>query len=588
MEKTKKTEKSVLDSHRDFLDMDTDEEDFGGQESLETKEELSSETIKPIFNKQDLDKLICFVKDLAILPFIKDSDWKEECCMLIREYFENPACTLLCIYFQVDTLKVQLSIPENNQSDFIYFLRIPWHVFTIDNFHATVVFGNINRNAMMCVLKVMENMYITIARDSDEWPEIIRNDLFFNLHNFLMYLTEWVYKSINLTKLYIPEDNIADTATLSIDKRLNLLETNMQHISNEMRESEKALIDRFEGIVRYWIKQIREILASTSMCKSERTIYNESQRWIARYFNLNCLYDQVSNTKIQSILHLLENAYSPSVDSLRLLILQLHEGLEQAASNITYLNVLSEACNDLKCPDEIEKPVTRILFLILFIWTESPFYNISSNIEILCEAISTQIVYQCKNYVNVQEILEGNAENGINILQKCICCCQTYKTIYNKVIKITALIKSNSVWDVNRQLVFNHIDTFIQRCHDVIEICNSSVVFGSIINMKMVVLSHLYIYCCRIENLFYESLDKIKKIRDDILDVTKSSWLENMLKFRNFIMELENMVKNLIDCIFKEIKNVEEGIEAIYALQRFKYKESLRNILSRKWVQVRE
>lgn len=95
-------------------------------------------------------------------------------------------------------------------------------------------------------------------------------------------------------------------------------------------------------------------------------------------------------------------------------------------------------------------------------------------------------------------------------------------------------------------------------------------------------------YCRQIENLFYENLDEIKLIRDNILDVTNSSWLENMLKFRNFVMELENMVKNLINHIFEEIMNIEEGIEAIYALQRFKHRKALQDILLRKWVQVRK
>lgn len=94
-------------------------------------------------------------------------------------------------------------------------------------------------------------------------------------------------------------------------------------------------------------------------------------------FNLCCLHDQLSSMEIQSILHMLENVCSPSVDSFQLLTLLLHKELQQAASNITYLNVLSEACNNLKCPGEIEKPMMRILFLILFIWTESSFYNLS-------------------------------------------------------------------------------------------------------------------------------------------------------------------------------------------------------------------
>lgn len=413
-----------------------------------------------------------------------------------------------------------------------------------------------------------------------------------------MCLTEWIYKPISLTcKLYVPRENLPDIAATPAprDKKPNLSDNELTnagpYISKELQESKKALIDRLERIVRYWIKQIREVLTSISTSKSGRTIFDELQRWTARYFNLCCLHDQLSNLEIQSILHLLENVCSPSVDSFQLLTLQLREGLEQAASNIIYLNILSETCNDLKCPEEIEKPVMKILFLILFIWTESPFYNMSNNIEVLCEAVSIQIVHQCKKYVNLQVILEGDMENGINILRKCISCCQIYKMIYNKITKITALIKSSSIWDVNEQLIFNYMDTFIQRCHDIIEICNSTIVFGRCNKVGMIGGPkgiEYDAYCRQIEILFYESLDEIKSIRDDILDVKKFSWLENMLKFKNFVIELESMIKNLIDRIFKEMKTVEEGVEAIYALQRFKHRESLRELLSRKWVQVWE
>jgi len=94
-------------------------------------------------------------------------------------------------------------------------------------------------------------------------------------------------------------------------------------------------------------------------------------------------------------------------------------------------------------------------------------------------------------------------------------------------------------------------------------------------------------YCHRIGNLFYKNLDEIKLVHDNILDVAKCTWLKSMQKFRNSMTELENMVKNLIDCIFKEVKNIEEGIEAIYTLQRFKHREILRDTLLMKWIQVR-
>lgn len=70
-------------------------------------------------------------------------------------------------------LKARLNIPDKSRGGFTYFLRTPWHVFTVENFHATVVFGTVNRNAMMCVLKAMENMYVPVALNSGEWPESI-------------------------------------------------------------------------------------------------------------------------------------------------------------------------------------------------------------------------------------------------------------------------------------------------------------------------------------------------------------------------------------------------------------------------------
>lgn len=97
-----------------------------------------------------------------------------------------------------------------------------------------------------------------------------------------MCLTEWVYKPMGLTKLYVPADNLSDIATSTRVEKPNLMVTNGPHVSKELRESEKALIDRFEGIVRYWIKLIRQVLASTSTSKGERTMFDELQHWIAR------------------------------------------------------------------------------------------------------------------------------------------------------------------------------------------------------------------------------------------------------------------------------------------------------------------
>jgi len=91
----------------------------------------------------------------------------------------------------------------------------------------------------------------------------------------------------------------------------------------------------------------------------------------------------------------------------------------------------------------------------------------------------------------------------------------------------------------------------------------------------------------QIENLFYENLYEVKLVRNHILDITKSTWLKNMQKFRDSITKLENIIKNLINRIFEEVETIEEGIEAIYAFRSFKHKECLQYTLLTKWIQVR-
>lgn len=86
--------------------------------------------------------------------------------------------------------------------------------------------------------------------------------------------------------------------------------------------------------------------------------------------------------------------------------------------------------------------------------------------------------------------------------------------------------------------------------------------------------------------MFYESLDEIITARNIIFTIIKPVWLNKMKQFRYTILQLENMVINLINNIFKNVKNIEEGIEAIYALQKFKKKKSLQEILQNKWIQV--
>lgn len=90
----------------------------------------------------------------------------------------------------------------------------------------------------------------------------------------------------------------------------------------------------------------------------------------------------------------------------------------------------------------------------------------------------------------------------------------------------------------------------------------------------------------KIEEMFTETLNEIKNVHECILDVSEFIWLEIIVDFNRKIQDIDNMVKNLINKIFNDVVNIEEGIEALYAMKRFILRSNLKKTLGIYWLKI--
>lgn len=163
----------IIDSHREFLDMDTDEENVGHQEIPEIEEELSSEPEKPKFCEEDLIELVKYVKNLTICSY-NNISWSKQSDEIIKEYFKDPSHIMLITFYDKNELNAMLNIPMHVSMGFTYFLRSPWQIYTPENFLKTILFGNINKNIKNSILKFMENIYAPIVLHSEDYASCIQ------------------------------------------------------------------------------------------------------------------------------------------------------------------------------------------------------------------------------------------------------------------------------------------------------------------------------------------------------------------------------------------------------------------------------
>lgn len=57
------------------------------------------------------------------------------------------------------------------------------------------------------------------------------------------------------------------------------------------------------------------------------------------------------------------------------LIADIDAGLKETSSNLMYLNILRDSCKNIKVTEDVENSMTDAVLLILFIWSDSPFYS---------------------------------------------------------------------------------------------------------------------------------------------------------------------------------------------------------------------
>ncbi|KAK2589020.1 hypothetical protein KPH14_001863 [Odynerus spinipes] len=572
--------------------MDTDEEDLERRETSESEGETSPEPENPTYTEQELTTLVQYVKDLTVLSHLDESDWNENCYKLIREFFQCVSHTIMVIFFNKNKLTVSLNLLNCKEVELMYFLRSPLQIYSPNNFLSTILCGSVNKDKATSMFKFLLYMYSPTALNSNDWPKIIKNDLYMNLHHLLMVLNERICKSINRTVLYVPKERLPELNKFRLLHRDNFGSIEKKDIDIPTQEFHtKELIERLEKIVRRWTKQIHEALAIVSIRKNIKNIMDEQKHWTYVYDNLNYLNHQLSNqSEIKTIIKLLRNINSSSIESFPILIAKVQAALVESSSNVIYLNILSEYCRNLCISDEIESHITKILLLILFIWMESPFYNIKNNIENLCQALSTQIISQCEQCIDLELVFKGPTDYGIHVLENCIFTCRMYKKVYDNFIKnIASCINPYKMWDLDEKIIFNNVTAFIQRCYDIIEICNARIIFerctktGTFGSTRGVE----YEKCCQqIENLFYDNLSNIIIIKGNILNIEDTTCNDAIHKFRIAMIQIENMIKNLINYVFQNIKNIDEGIEAIYVFERFTHRTCLKDLIHTKWIQV--
>lgn len=307
----------------------------------------------------------------------------------------------------------------------------------------------------------------------------------------------------------------------------------------------------------------------------------------------------MEHTDFLKIVNILKHSKSIYPKQIHDIFDELIVELAIANDNIDFLQVIVEPCHQINVADtplDIPPKLKRIMHIFRVVWLKSKYFNTKELITNLFKYLSNQIIIYCRNKIDVKKVLNSHPRLGIKVANMSIDCCMAYKMIYEHVAQYHRQRQHCIGWQLDESAIFNHIDAFIQRLYDFIEICNAMIVFGRCDETQTIPAPlfggtrgpEFEVTCREIERKFKEGLVNIQNVASRVLDVHNSDWHADVARYRLLVRELEEIVENLFSNVFLSVANVEEGVEALCSLYYFSVRQNLRPAYIRKTSDVSE
>ncbi|XP_069502374.1 dynein axonemal heavy chain 2 [Ambystoma mexicanum] len=556
-------------------DTDVTEEDFEGVRAREAEPEPEVVAVPVVEEYVDLKPNI---KQLVSLSDMKDEVWTAEHDMIMDRFLENVTEKLLAVYKDPhEGLKVELSMPTQNVDQIMYFIRKENAKLRPDNLVDTLQFGSVRGGYTEALLRLMNGIYAPHIFTITTWPESIRNHFSAQMHRFLASLTDTRYKLKSHTVLYIPIEAM--------------------NIEPEKAMKDKELVQRLETCMVHWTRQIKEVLSAQEALETGENSgpLEEIEFWADRCKDLSGISQQLDKPGVKHIEAILQLSKSSYIAPFQKLSKQIQDGSQQAQSNLKFLSILKapyEELAELK-PKEIPSKYLHILSLIRIIWVNSPFYNSRERITALLRKMSNEIIRLCCREISLDQIFDGYILSSRQVLRDCISCCLAWKECYLKAVRIHHRL-STIGWVLDQTTIFAQVDAYMQRCKDLLEVCECQQQFGRWEDGQQTPLpcfsGHIGPQITRnlleIEETFQKNLLILKQAKKTILDIKNTTWHDDYNRFRAGIKDLEVMMQNLISTAFGTVRYVEHGVELLEIFHHLATRETIKRTFDKKAVEV--
>ncbi|TPX54389.1 hypothetical protein PhCBS80983_g05954 [Powellomyces hirtus] len=402
----------------------------------------------------------------------------------------------------------------------------------------------------------------------------IKSDFVTSLQKFASQISHTVQQVASETRLKIPDEIGALSA--------------IEDVAEAARDT--AMVANLEALAEEWVDTVTNVLAKeTKKVAGGEGPLGEIEFWRDRNASLSTLHEQLNLPIVHKIQQILTKSQSPSSSTLDFQLQELTKFYTEAKDNVKFLSTLERHFKNIITGSlsSVQDSLPSLLNAIRMVWIISRHYNRDERMVPLMARIAWELAHKVANVVNIHTIFRGTpAESKKKIVdakELLECWRRTYFAVRERIEQSGR----DQRWEFDRKRLFEQTDYMALRCADLYKIAEVMEQFYSIFGPELKAVTgdpqQIDEVIKRVENLVvpFESapFDVFSKHH-------QTAWESLMTRFREQILQIEDMAKQFIDASFKKLRSAEGAFDLLQNIKNIKSRESINNQLMGKWYEI--
>ncbi|RVE68725.1 hypothetical protein OJAV_G00094270 [Oryzias javanicus] len=489
-----------------------------------------------------------FVKNFVLTNFkLNDDKWQkclsaEDKKKVLAEFLDSEE--ILMLYVSVNAagdLAPSAGYICGSDRKLLYFKKVKKMRLTGENIRRSVLVGNLSP-ALQDHSSFLHRIICGHTSKRND-PTALKQDFKESLVKFQNSLHQQSGRISGRTVLVYPVDfEKVEQAALEVDKRKPL--------------KDKSLTVILETTVVNWSHQLDPILQinTPTLQEGSPALYSELHFWKNRHAELENISSQLTSSKAQIVVELLEAADSVYFQPWVKICKNISEALEDADNICKYMKPLQkqfERTESLELPG-MKNRIDPLMVTVCLLWANSRYPRYKSHFIFLLREIGGLLIKQAQAYLFPDKLLSEDASDGLRKLQKSLDILQLYRDSYeNHGANLTKYKKEGirlEPWSFDPAQVFLELDGFTVRLKTIKDILLMTLDLARLETLVVDGLNYQE-FNMQIQQLHHQFLDAYKlfteKAADKCVDMIHK-------EFEVAAKEL----KEKTDCIYQQIRSI--------------------------------